>query len=81
MALTLLFLGPLEDAAGTGEMVLEVAGALSLGAIAERLPPELAVAISGPKVRTALNGAIVAPGEIAAGDGDELAFLPPVSGG
>ncbi|RVQ69561.1 MoaD/ThiS family protein [Croceicoccus ponticola] len=81
MALLLLFLGPLEDVAGAGEIALDVAEPLTLAAIAERLEPELAVALVGAKIRMALNGNLVAPGEVMAGDGDELAFLPPVSGG
>jgi len=81
MPLTLLFLGPLEDIAGTAEMRLEVAQPLGLAAIAERLAPELAAAITARKVRLALNGNLVQPVEVLAGDGDELAFLPPVSGG
>ncbi|WP_066554131.1 MoaD/ThiS family protein [Croceicoccus bisphenolivorans] len=81
MSLTLLFLGPLEDVAGGPDMVLDVAEPLSLARIAERLAPGLAVAIGAPKVRIALNGNLVAAGEVLAGNGDELAFLPPVSGG
>ena len=41
----------------------------------------LAVAITASRVRIALNGQLIAPGEVRAGNGDELAFLPPVSGG
>lgn len=81
MTLTLLFLGPLEDAAGMPEMTLDTDDALSLPDIAERLEPALAVAITEPRVRIALNGQLVTPGEVRAGNGDELAFLPPVSGG
>ncbi|MDR7102447.1 MoaD/ThiS family protein [Croceicoccus sp. BE223] len=81
MTLTLLFLGPLEDVAGVPEMSLDVAGAATLPDIAERLDPALAVAITAPRVRIALNGQLVAPADVRAGNGDELAFLPPVSGG
>lgn len=81
MALTLLFLGKLEDVAGAGEIALDIADRLTLPAIAERLAPQLAVAIAAPDIRIALNGMLVTAGEVLAGDGDELAFLPPVSGG
>lgn len=81
MALTLLFLGPLEDVAGSAEMLLDVDAPLAIADIAERLPPELAVAITEPRVRMALNGSLVTAGAVVAGEGDELAFLPPVSGG
>ncbi len=62
-------------------MTLGVAEAASLPDIAERLEPALAVAITASRVRIALNGQLIAPGEVRAGNGDELAFLPPVSGG
>ncbi|MBS7668587.1 MoaD/ThiS family protein [Croceicoccus gelatinilyticus] len=81
MALTLLFLGKLEDVAGTAELSLDVAEKMALPAIAERLDPDLAVAIASPDIRIAQNGSLVAASDVLAGDGDELAFLPPVSGG
>ncbi|GGD68583.1 MoaD/ThiS family protein [Croceicoccus mobilis] len=81
MSLKLVFLGRLEDVAGHGEIALDIAGPLTLSEIAERLEPQLAVAISAANVRIALNGSLVSPGGWTAGNGDELAFLPPVSGG
>ena len=81
MSLTLLFLGRLEDAAGTPALTLDVAGPLTFAEIAERLEPTLTVALSSGNVRVALNGSLVATDDWTAGNGDELAFLPPVSGG
>ncbi len=81
MSLTLLFLGRLEDAAGAPALTLDVARPLTFAEIAERLEPTLAVALSSGNVRVALNGSLVGPGDWTAGSGDELAFLPPVSGG
>lgn len=81
MSLTLLFLGKLEDVAGAPSLSLDVAQPLSLSEIAERLEPRLAVALSAANVRVALNGSLVGAGGWFAGNGDELAFLPPVSGG
>lgn len=81
MSLNLVFLGRLEDAAGAPSLSLDVEKALSLSEIAERLDPAIAVAISARNVRVALNGSLVAPGAWTAKNGDELAFLPPVSGG
>jgi len=81
MAVTLLFLGKLEDVAGAGEIALDVSSPLTLPQIAERLEPDLAVAISAANVRVALNGVLVTVEDLRAGDGDEVAFLPPVSGG
>jgi len=75
----LVFLGRLEDLAGSAE--LEVAPG-PLEAVLARLPVELAVALLGDRVRIARNGELIAErGGIVLEAGDEIAFLPPVSGG
>ncbi|AKM10546.1 MoaD/ThiS family protein [Croceicoccus naphthovorans] len=79
--LTLLFLGRLEDVAGEESVALDMAAPATLAEIAERLKPELAVAICAPEVRVALNGELVEQAALRAANGNELAFLPPVSGG
>jgi molybdopterin synthase sulfur carrier subunit len=75
----LVFLGRLEDIAGAAER--EVPG----GALAEvlaGLAPDLMKALSGERIRLAVNGTLITDrGSIVLGEGDELAFLPPVSGG
>ncbi|MBX9644897.1 MAG: MoaD/ThiS family protein [Novosphingobium sp.] len=79
MSARLVFLGRLEDLAGAGEREVP-AGPLE--AVLAALEPDLAVALLGERVRIALNGALLANrGGIVLGEGDELAFLPPVSGG
>ena len=80
MALKLVFLGRLEDAAGAPER--EVAIAASIGDVLAALEPDLAAQLQGERVRWAVNGAL-APRDAAPTlkDGDEIAFLPPVSGG
>jgi len=76
---TLLFLGRLEDIAGAPE--LTVPGG-TIEQVLAALDPALAVELLGERVRMALNGRILAErGGIVIADGDELAFLPPVSGG
>ena len=45
------------------------------------LEPDLAMALLGDRVRMALNGELVGERALVLGAGDELAFLPPVSGG
>ena len=66
----------LEDKAGTDRE----AGPLET--VLGTLEPDLAVALLGERVRMALNGVLMAErGGIVLGEGDELAFLPPVSGG
>ena len=79
MAARLVFLGRLQDLAGGAER--EVAPA-PLAEVLADLPPELALAVTEERVRWALNGELIAEqGGIVLGEGDELAFLPPVSGG
>jgi len=75
----LVFLGRLADVAGVDE--LTVAAGTLVDVIAG-LPVGLATALMGAKVRLALNGAVVVDAAgLALAEGDELAFLPPVSGG
>lgn len=79
MSARLVFLGRLEDLAGAGER--EVAAG-PLEAVLAALEPDLAVALLGERVRIALNGELLANRDgIVLAEGDELAFLPPVSGG
>ena len=74
----LLFLGKLADLAGATE--IEVAPG-PLEAVLATLAPTLAVELLGERVRMALNGEITGDRPVVLGAGDELAFLPPVSGG
>lgn len=70
MAALLVFLGRLADVSGPIEVA---AGPLSGVALPE--------GVMGPQVRLALNGVLVGAQGLVLADGDELAFLPPVSGG
>jgi molybdopterin synthase sulfur carrier subunit len=75
----LVFLGRLADTAGMAERAVATG---PLETVLAELPPELAVALLGDRIRLALNGELlVSHGGIVLGEGDELAFLPPVSGG
>jgi molybdopterin synthase sulfur carrier subunit len=79
MPAKLVFLGRLEDVAGTGELAVSPG---PLDQVLAALDPALAVQLLGERVRMALNGQLIAEGGgIVLVDGDELAFLPPVSGG
>lgn len=80
MAVRLVFLGKLADLAGAPER--EVPGPLDWGALAAGLEPDLSAALQGDKVRVALNGEVLSDKRLLmAGEGDEVALLPPVSGG
>lgn len=86
LSIRLVFLGRLEDLAGrefediAADAPLDWAGLTSW--LGERYPPALTEAIEGVKIKVALNGALVADkGTLMLKSGDEIAFLPPVSGG
>lgn len=75
----LVFLGRLEDRAGCAEMAVPAG---PLADILASLDSSLALDLLGERVRWALNGRLVSESEaMVLGEGDELAFLPPVSGG
>jgi molybdopterin synthase sulfur carrier subunit len=76
MAVKLVFLGKLADLAGAPER--EVAPPLDWAGLVEQLGD----ALTGAKVKVALNGTVLADRTaLAARDNDEVALLPPVSGG
>ncbi|MET4131524.1 molybdopterin synthase sulfur carrier subunit [Porphyrobacter sp. MBR-155] len=82
--ITVVLLGKLADLAGAPTLTLPAPSSAPLdwdGVIAA-LPPALAAAAGDPRNRVALNGALLADKlALHAADGDEIALLPPVSGG
>ena len=80
MAVKLAFLGRLADIAGAPGR--EIDAPLDWSALVEALEGELGDWVAGDKVRVALNGTLL-PEKAAlyADEGDEVALLPPVSGG
>jgi|MedtruStandDraft_1076414.scaffolds.fasta_scaffold106662_2 molybdopterin synthase sulfur carrier subunit len=80
MALKLVFLGRLEDVAGGAERAIPLVSTIDAAIAA--LEPALAQALTGPRVKLAINGVLLRGRETPPlADGDEIAFLPPVSGG
>lgn len=81
MGLRLLFLGRLEDVAGGAERTLPLVATVE--AVIAGLEPALAQALTGPRIKLAINGVLLRGTEARPplADGDEIAFLPPVSGG
>lgn len=80
MSIKLVFMGRLQDAAGEAERL--VPHVASIDELLSALEPSLANALRDDRVRLAVNGEIVGDAATARlGDGDEIAFLPPVSGG
>ncbi|AKH42314.1 molybdopterin synthase sulfur carrier subunit [Altererythrobacter atlanticus] len=80
MAVKLVLLGKLADLAGAPEMNLNAP--LNWNGLLDALHGPLGEAAQGEKVKLARNGKIL-PDKTAlfAQDGDEIALLPPVSGG
>lgn len=84
--ITLVFLGKLADLAGRAEYELAAQGDLSwadmVALLADQINADIADAVRGDKTKLALNGAVLADKTaLIARDGDEIALLPPVSGG
>ena len=80
MAVTVVFLGKLADLAGAGEKSVD--GPLDWAGLLTALPGPLGEAVQGEKVRLAVNGELLADKTtLSVQDGDEVALLPPVSGG
>lgn len=78
--ITVVLLGKLADLAGAP--TLTVAVPLDWAGLKAALPERLAQAIDDPRNRVALNGALIADkAALQAVTGDEIAVLPPVSGG
>ncbi len=76
----LVFLGKLADLAGA--QVREMDAPLDWRGVLAALEPALAEAVQADTTRTAVNGQLLAEKTaLAATGGDEIAFLPPVSGG
>lgn len=80
MAVKLVFLGRLADLAGAADQ--DVAAPLDWQGLLAALPGPLGEAVRDERVRLARNGELLADRTaLAAGAGDEVALLPPVSGG
>lgn len=78
-AAKLVFLGKLADVAGTSERSIAPG---PLAAVLAALPATLVAALIDERVKIALNGVLLTdPAQLVLAVGDELAFLPPVSGG
>ncbi|MDG5749765.1 MoaD/ThiS family protein [Qipengyuania sp. XHP0211] len=80
MAVTILFLGPLRDLAG--KQALEVQAPLDWSGLLGAVGPQVAEQLAAQRVNVACAGKVLADKtRLNAFDGDEVALLPPVSGG
>lgn len=80
MSVTILFLGPLRDLAGRQE--IEVDAPLDWAGLLAAVGPQVAEQLEQERVNVACKGRVLADKRaLLAEDGDEVALLPPVSGG
>lgn len=80
MAVTIVFLGPLADMAG--KQSAEVDAPLDWAGLLEVVGSDVADQLTQERVNIACGGRVLADKtELHAKDGDEVALLPPVSGG
>ena len=80
MAVRVLFLGPLRDLAG--QEAMEVSAPLDWEGLLQAVRPQVAEQLCEERVNVACAGKVLAEKQsLAARDGDEVALLPPVSGG
>ena len=80
MSVTIVFLGPLRDLAGEQER--EVEAPLDWPGLLSAVGPEIAEQLEEERVNIACRGKVLADKRaLQAEDGDEVALLPPVSGG
>ncbi|MEJ2089225.1 MAG: MoaD/ThiS family protein [Gammaproteobacteria bacterium] len=84
MPVHVLFFASLKDATGTAEVDLDLDAELPLdrflSRVGERLGAAAFAAITAENVRIAVNQALV-DGAVTIRPGDEVAFMPPVTGG
>lgn len=80
MAVTIVFLGPLRDLAGMDQ--LEVDAPLDWSKLLELVGEAVAGQLGLDRVNVACSGRVLSDKTaLLAKDGDEVALLPPVSGG
>ena len=80
MAVRVVFLGPLRDIAG--QDACEVDAPLDWSGLLAAVGPAVADQLEDQRVNVACGGEVLADRTaLAAADGDEVALLPPVSGG
>ena len=81
MRVTVKLFARLRDLAGTGELIREVAAPATVQTVWTSLTAELPSLVKYERAMSVAVNAEYARMAAAVHDGDEVAFLPPVSGG
>jgi sulfur-carrier protein len=81
MRVTIRLFARLRDLAGTGELVRDVADPATVGTVWSSLVDEMPTLREYERTMSVAVNADYARMSAAVRDGDEVAFLPPVSGG
>jgi len=84
MAVTVRFFAALRERVGRDTLIIEGQPPRSVQALRARigacLGPGVLAAVSAREIRVALNQEFVS-GDASLSDGDEVAFMPPITGG
>ncbi|MEM8768927.1 MAG: molybdopterin converting factor subunit 1 [Pseudomonadota bacterium] len=84
MSVRVLFFASLRDEVGTGELEVSLPASTGLrdfiSRLGEHLSSDALDALRAENVRVAVNQDLIS-GELQINPGDEVAFLPPVTGG
>ncbi len=84
MTITVRFFAALRERLGTESLDIPVSGSVDMKGLLElirrQLGAEAIEILSAPSVRIALNKEFVTD-QCRVGDGDEIAFMPPITGG
>jgi sulfur-carrier protein len=84
MTVRVRFFAAARECAGASAIDIEVGGVATVTDLIARLAHDrgaaLAAALTAPGMRFAVNQVLVEP-DAAIADGDEIAFMPPVTGG
>jgi molybdopterin synthase sulfur carrier subunit len=84
MTITVRFFAALRERARLDSLTLDVESEVDIRSLAKllgkRFGEEFAAALTAPNIRIALNHEFVSA-ECSVRDGDEVAFMPPITGG